>query len=89
MKNWNLKRVITQVNTQYGAPMGRFNKGERPPAITKGRSCIMFKKHQPVIYTKHVPLIEGYDNGGVYWGIGAPLYVEFTPDLTYISFYRG
>lgn len=89
MKNWNLKRVITNVNTKFGAPMGRTNKGTHPPAITSGRNGRMCKKHQPKVYTKHVPLDQGYDAGGAYWGMGSPLYVSFTPDLSYIEFNRA
>lgn len=74
MKPWNIKNVITECDTKYGAPMGRSNIGQRP----KNKR----------IYTKQVKLTDGYDQGGAYWGIGRPLYVDFTPDLSYIEFYR-
>lgn len=74
MKPWNIRNVITEVSTKFGAPMGRYNKGSRPE---NGK-----------VYCKWVRLIDGYDIGGAYWGIGAPLYVEFTPDLSYINFER-
>lgn len=75
LKPWNLKRVINKVNTQYGAPMGRANKGTKPTDKTK-------------VYDKRVPLVDGYDDGGAYWGIGRELRVAFTADLSYIEFYR-
>ncbi len=75
LKPWNLNRVITKVNTKYGAPMGRADIGTKPTDKTK-------------VYNKRVQLIEGYDNGGAYWGIGSELRVSFTADLSYIEFYR-
>ena len=88
MKNWNIKRVITQVNTKYGAPMGRVNIGKEPLTITSGKNCKILKNNQVKIYDKRVVLIEGYDNGGAYWGVGNELRVKFTADLSYIEFYR-
>jgi len=89
MKNWNLKRVITDVNCKYGAPMGRSNVGSHPVTITRGNAGRICKCDQTKVYTKHVPLDQGYDAGGAYWGIGAPLYVSFTADLSYIEFNRA
>jgi hypothetical protein len=40
------------------------------------------------VYEKRVPLIEGYDMGGAYWGIGPELRVRFTKDLSYVEFFR-
>jgi len=49
-------------NTGRGAPMGRVERHEPPPAGTK----------------VHIQLVkinaQGYDHGGAYWGIGLPLY---------------
>lgn len=89
MRNDNLSRVITQVNTKFGAPMGRNNVGTYPPGVTSGRNGRMFKKDQPKVYDKHVALDQGYDKGGAYWGCGSELRVEFTPDLSFIRFYRN
>ncbi len=90
MKPWNIKNVITEVNTKFGAPMGRYNKGERPNTITSGNNGRICKKHQIKVYTKRVNLVNGgYDEGGAYWGYGKPLYVSFTKDLNYIEFFRG
>jgi len=88
MENWNLKRVIKYVNTKYGAPMGRNNVGGYPNCITSGNNNRIVKKNQIKVYKKSVKLIEGYDIGGAYWGIGKPLFVEFTADLSFINFYR-
>lgn len=69
-----VSKIITKVCTKYGAPMGRYNKGVKPN--TK-------------IYDCRVNLDNGgYDQGGVYWGIGNELRVSYTKDLSYIKFYR-
>lgn len=88
MRSDNLSRVITPVNLKLGAPMGRPNVGTYPMGVTRGNSGRMFKKDQPVVYTRRVNLINGYDKEGAYWGYPNNLYVEFTPDLTYIRFFR-
>jgi hypothetical protein len=80
--------IITPVSTKYGAPMGRPNIGKEPITITSGRNNRIVKKNQTKVYQKHVRLNEGYDIGGAYWGIGAPLYVRFTKDLTFVQFFR-
>ncbi len=71
-----IDKIITKVDCTRGAPMGRYNKGERP----------IDKK----IYDCKVPMISGgaYDKGGAYWGIGGELRVSYTKDLSYIEFYR-
>jgi hypothetical protein len=51
--------IITQVSSQYGAPMGRYN-GQ----IETEDNC----------YAMPVPLHDGYDIGGVYWGNGTQLW---------------
>ena len=83
-----LSEIITPVNCKYGAPMGRANIGTQPVTITGGNNGRICKSHQIKVYEKRVPLIEGYDGGGAYWGIGKPLMVRFTKDLSYIEFYR-
>lgn len=80
MRSDNINRVITKVPTRFGAPMGRANIGSFPTGNSGG--C------KPKIYDKRVPLIEGYDKGGAYWGIGSELRVQFSSDLSYIFFYR-
>ena len=89
MKPWNLARVITPANTKYGAPMGRNNVGLHPATVTRGNNGRICKLDQTKVYTKRVPIYGGYDKGGAYWGSGAPLYVSFTADLSYIEFNRG
>lgn len=70
-----LTRILSPVNCQYGAPMGRANIGQAP-------------KDKPILDSL-VPLTEGYDKGGAYWGSPGNLRVKYTKDLTYIEFYRA
>lgn len=69
--------IISKVNSQSGAPMGRFSNeiSEKP---TSKR-----------IFDRSVPLNQGYDKGGAYWGTPSDLRVEFTLDMSYVRFYRG
>jgi len=81
--------IITPVNCKYGAPMGRNSVGKYPTTITSGNNCRIVKKNQTKVYRKRVRLDSGgYDSGGAYWGLGAPLYVEFTKDFSYIHYFR-
>lgn len=70
--------LIGKVDCSRGAPMGRPNIGTKENIVGKR------------VYCRHVPLVydRAYDRGGTYWGCGAPLYVEFTLDRTYVNFYR-
>jgi len=88
MKNWNINRVIRKVNTKYGAPMGRNDVGNEPITVVSGNNNRICKRHQTKVYDKRVVLIDGYDNGGAYWGFGKELRVRFTADLSFINFYR-
>jgi hypothetical protein len=55
------------VNCTYGAPMGRLS---RASLDTSAR-----------LYLRRVRLDSGgYDSGGAYWGIGAPLWVAMDQD---------
>jgi len=83
-----IKEIITDVNCKFGAPMGRQNIGAQPATITSGNNCRIVKKNQIKVYEKKVPMIEGYDIGGAYWGLPHNLYVRFTKDLSYVEFYR-
>ena len=69
-----IDKIITNVNTKFGAPLGRLNVGTKP---TDKR-----------IYDCFVPMYGAYDKGGAYWGIGKRLRVSYTKDLSYIFFYR-
>ena len=71
-----IDKIITKVNGQYGAPMGRSSKGERP--------------NDKKVFDCAVPLSGdgAYDRGGAYWGIGKQLRVRYTKDLSYVEFYR-
>lgn len=69
--------------------MGRADVGREPETIIRGNNGRICKRDQVKVYQKRVPLNQGYDNGGAYWGIGSPLYVRFTKDLTFIQFFRA
>ena len=70
--------LIDTVGSIYGSPHGRSNIGNRKAV----------KRKQ--VYRKRVFLIYGkaYDKGGAYWGMGDPLFVEYTLDRSYVRFFR-
>jgi hypothetical protein len=69
-----IDKIITKLDSKYGAPMGRPNIGNTP---------IMR------IYDCKVPMSDGaYDKGGAYWGLGRELRVKYNKDLSYVHFYR-
>ena len=57
---------LENVSSKYGAPMGR-NSYANP-------DCTTAKIH-------FVPLVDGYDNGGAYWGDGYNLYAALGDDF--------
>lgn len=70
-----IDKIVTNLSTKFGAPMGRCNVGEKPSD----------KK----VFDCKVPMSDGaYDKGGAYWGMGSELRVSYTKDLTYVNFYR-
>lgn len=70
-----MKTTITPVNCKYGAPMGRH--GSRAGQPDK-------------LHLRRVRLDSGgYDSGGAYWGIGAPLYEVFDDDGEYSDYFRA
>lgn len=71
-----INKIIVQVDTKRGAPMGRSNVGSRPSD----------KK----VFDCAVPMSSdgAYDKGCAYWGYGKQLRVSYTKDLSYIEFYR-
>lgn len=71
-----INKIIHEVNCTFGAPMGR----RSDPEYTKP----MDRK----VFDCAVPLSQGYDRGGAYWGNPNNLRVEYTKDLLYIRFYR-
>lgn len=77
-RNLTINKIIYDVNCKFGAPRGRANVGVKPenPKIK--------------IFDCAVPMYSdnAYDKGGVYWGIGRQLRVQYTKDLSYIRFYR-
>ncbi len=70
--------LINTVGTIYGSPRGRENVGSRKSVKRKQ----IFRRRVFLIYNK------AYDKGGAYWGMGDPLYVEFTLDKSYVRFFR-
>lgn len=74
MDKHTIQKIITPVNTTYGAPIGRPNVGIRPV--------------DQEIFDCRVPMDGAYDTGGAYWGLGRSLRVSYTEDLSYIEFYR-
>ncbi len=82
MKNWNINRIITNVSSKYGAQCGRSNIGSKLDAISNPNVHNKFYDKRVIIDN------QGYDKGGVYWGLGSELRVEFSSDLSYIRFYR-
>lgn len=54
-----------EVNSKYGAPMGRYSN-----------NLSSFENRK--VNLRQVPLIDGYDQGGAYWGIGNPLYCAWS-----------
>lgn len=71
----NNSRIIPDVRAAFGAPMGRpsFNVSESLEGLTARVVTIDG---------------QGYDLGGAYWGIGAPVIVAFKDDLSTVSFWR-
>ena len=64
------------VSCARGAPMGRFTGNPDPDADCR-------------FYLKRVPIDSGgYDRGGAYWGLGAPLYWFCAEDGTAEGFFR-
>lgn len=61
---------LTDVNSRYGAPMGR-------PSFTNPVRAITFK-----FYLQRVRLNQGgYDDGGAYWGTGQKLYRAYADSV--------
>ena len=73
-----IDKIITEVSTKYGAPMGRKSIGGIP--------------YDKKIYDCFVPMDGAYDKGGAYWGYAIDgvtrLRVSYTKDLSYVKFYR-
>jgi len=83
-------QILCNVDASRGAPMGRPNVGSQPVQVSRGNAGRICKCDQTKVYQRRVPMIDGaYDAGGAYWGIGKPLYVRFTKDLSYVEFFRA
>ena len=62
---------IPVMDCTYGAPMGRSSYG-----------MDTLKSGAPM-YLAELPLDEGYDAGGAYWGMGDQMFVLFNDELAY------
>lgn len=67
--------AFPKVDCSHGAPMGRRSVGEEPTDGTK-------------IYDRWLPMGDGYDKGGAYWGIPHNVRCRFTADGSFIKYYR-
>ena len=81
-----IDKIITNVNSTYGAPMGRNDIDKRKEETVNGQ---LYRRYNGTLFDCAVPMIKGgYDKGGAYWGCGPQLRVSYTKDLSYIHFYR-
>lgn len=85
-----IDKIITDVSSSRGAPMGRENVDERPAGKD---GCVLpeyMEDPKNRFYDCAVPMDNSgaYDKGGAYWGTGRQLRVRYTKDLLYIEFYR-
>jgi hypothetical protein len=77
-----INKIITEVSSKYGAPMGRANVGSQEQLKSQGYTGKIFDCRVPMSNDG------AYDRGGAYWGIASELRVKYTKDLKYIEFYR-
>lgn len=69
---------LPDVSSPYGAPMGRRERHQAEPQATLKFSL------------RRIPINKGgYDHGGAYWGIGAPLYQYESEDGKTSAFLRA
>ena len=67
-----------RVDAKYGAPMGRSDAG----VCEEGQKLIM----------RFVPLPDGYDGGGAYWGLNSPgafLWCAYNADRSIVRYGRS
>jgi hypothetical protein len=69
---------LPNVSSRYGAPMGRMGKPHVDPDFDGKWSLCRVRLDSG-----------GYDNGGAYWGIGAPLWHACTEDGESELFFRA
>ncbi len=67
-------KILHKVDCKYGAPMGMDSWGKKP---TDKR-----------VFCRSVPLIDGYDRMGAYFGFPSNVFVEYTKDMEYVRFFR-
>ncbi|WP_372395276.1 hypothetical protein ABMY26_06615 (plasmid) [Azospirillum sp. HJ39] len=71
-----MQTQLTNVGSQYGAPMGRPSKPVETPSAKITLRKIRINGG-------------GYDSGGAYWGIGQPLYWAGSDDGKVDMFFRA
>lgn len=81
---------LPDVSSRYGAPMGRPTQSGFRNRNGDWVECAVLNGAAP-FYLVRIPLNSGgYDSGGAYWGLGAPLYRFEYSRLSDISgFVRG
>lgn len=72
-----LPLLCPKVDARLGSPLGR---------ATRGREA--FAAEGP-FYLRKVPLVQGYDPGGVYWGEPSDLYGYVSGDGAQYGFFRA
>ena len=70
--------AIADVSSRYGAPMGRRGDTRNPPA---GKVKVALRRIRINA--------QGYDAGGAYWGVGAPLYWAGTESGDWEAYFRA
>ena len=70
--NRQFKSIICNVSTSRGAPMGR-----REYCTANMRRVDVGALPNKMLYCRQVPISQGYDKGGAYWGCGETLYAIF------------
>ena len=89
-----IDKIINKVNCRRGAPMGRHGKTPKGAEFfVDENNGFLYMKHEGKVqrvYDCFVPMSSdgAYDKGGAYWGLGKRLRVQYTKDLSYISYYR-
>ena len=84
-----LEKILSPVNSKFGAPMGRSSYDRRPTIGMLGDGTKLVDG-RATIFDCFVPMSScgAYDVGGAYWGIGPRLRVAYTKDLNFVQFYR-